>query len=170
MTITLQQGFPPRNLTAEADARYIGRYNYSTHHGGWILILGAKRHEHTNLWTLRAAEEDFGAPMGPTVENVALDLWADRFADRPFDISKPTPDLKTWFEHVLAKCELFPMEIEFDMLLEAEFDMLLKAYQERITYCSSYDALRRIGITTPFDESPKIKRHKPITAADVFIK
>ncbi len=139
--MNLIQGFPPINKIAVADTRYVHFYNYSTHLNSWILILEATvEDKKKNVWTFVRVDQEYGAPIG-AVETTSIDLWNDRFAVRPFDVLEDPEEDRIWFERLALRHGYAATEV----------DELLSAYMQRRAWCSSQEALTRIGIT------PKLK-------------
>lgn len=134
----IQLGLPPKEKTAQADKRYINRYNYCAELNGWILIVGfSTRIPDVAMWEYCLVDPDFGEPIG-VVKCTTLDLWADRFADRPFAVcdaeTESEINVKDWFVKTFGP--------NYSRL---EIDLRYKSYLERLAYSSSFDALLRIG-------------------------
>lgn len=139
MTDTDVADLPSRNLTAVADSRYVNQYNYAPSQGGWILITGAeKAYGHINVWTFVPVDSVWGCPIGATQERVSVDLWANQFAHRPFDVDHVQDD-RAWFAERSAS-----IANTVDAVNE-----LYARYRERLSYCHSFEALLRIGIPHP---------------------
>lgn len=71
----LYQGFPPEKLTAPAALRYIGCFYYCAYWKQWDEILDVSS---TGEWTVREVGTD-------TIRKHRTPLWANRFADKPFN-------------------------------------------------------------------------------------
>lgn len=139
----LESGFPPRFKTAVADARYVHRYNYSTRHQGWIIIVGAQLQGYSSIWSFRLVEPIYGAPIGDII-TTNLDLWADRFANRPFDIESPVEDQRAWFGRLCGPNRS-----------RNRIDEMYETYVEYLQHSSSYSALRAAGVTIEGDSLPR---------------
>ncbi len=138
--MNLDTVFPPKLKAAAADVRYVHRYNYSTQYQGWILIAEAQAIFGVNHWSFFLVDPVYGAPIGDIKKSTA-DLWSDRFADRPFPIDEPVEDQYVWFQRIARPF----------YTTQKDLDNLFAAYRERLAYCSSYEALRRIGIAPDFE-------------------
>lgn len=138
----LEPGFPPIFKTAVADARYVHRYNYSTRHQGWIIITGARIQCDTSVWSFRLVEPVFGMPIGEII-TTNLDLWADRFANRPFDIESPVEDQRVWFGRLCGPNRS-----------RNRIDEMYETYVDYLQHSSSYSALRAAGVAMEHEPWP----------------
>ena len=138
--VTLDSGFPPPNLVAVADKRYINRYHYDAVGDCWYLIVDAQVVGGINHWVTRLVDSEDGRPIGHLKKHT-LDIWADRFSDRPFDVSRigSLGSLFDWFSHLCEESNVAPSRV-------AE---LYDGYLARLNYCSSFEALVRLGLRQP---------------------
>ena len=136
----LEVGFPPPNLVAVADKRYVNRYHYNAATDEWMLIVDAQLIDGISHWAMRLADPEDGRPIGQ-VQKHTLDIWANRFADRPFDVrafvegKMPTDLFVDWRQ------TFCPRSMRAEKARE-----LFDSYLARLNYCSSFDALVRLGL------------------------
>ena len=75
MKFVLQTGYPPERKTAPLHRRYVGMFYYSDYFRKWDEVLGVTERE----WIVREVGSD-------RVRRHCTPLWADRFADQPFEV------------------------------------------------------------------------------------
>lgn len=132
----METGLPSAHLVAMADRRYLHRYYYDAASEVWSVVIDCKIVNGMNHWAMRSVMTDDGLPVGH-VRKVTTDLWANRFADRPFDVEK-TQEEFVWF------CALANLRYA-----SKNAKMLYGSYLERRKISSSFEALVRIGIRKP---------------------
>lgn len=137
----LDISFPPPALVAIANTWHINKYYFDAAKDQWYLVVEASTTRTISTWKLQPVESEDGRPIDNAV-TTSGDLWADRFSDRPFNVriflSGKETDTFDWFRNTYAK--------EKDVVCQLE---LFDAYNERLRYCSSHEALVRLGLCNP---------------------
>lgn len=142
--IEFASGFPPNNLVAPADHRYKNKYYWDVARDQWLLIVDCKQDHGINTWAVQAVDKFDGCPVGH-VERFTTDLWANRFADRPFDLRMPyTLTERDWFTAIVQGCSA-----TYAPRSMLAVPALYNTYLERRKLMSSYDALIRVGLRAP---------------------
>lgn len=129
-------GFPPSgsNLIAVANTFHINKYYYEAAEDQWYLVVDAKCERNISKWVMRPVNE-IGRPIGDN-RSTSVDLWANRFSDRPFDVhAHSNPDGFVWFKKNFV--------VNKDVVCQLE---MYDAYLDRLRFCSSYEALVRLGL------------------------
>jgi hypothetical protein len=138
----LPAGFPSGNQIAVADSRYVNRYYYDAASCTWYLVVEAQLIDGINNWLVRAVDVEDGRPIGQLKKHTH-DLWADRFADRPFDVQKflagRLESTFDWFKATFCSHET-------DV---AKVHKLYESYVYRLRFCSSFEAVVRLGLRQP---------------------
>lgn len=135
-TQILDVGFPPPMSVAVANTWHINKYYYEATEDRWYVILNAHTEKKISKWVMRAVDAEEGRPIGEE-RFTSVDLWADRFADRPFDVSSSeVQETFDWFKNFVAGRDVVAQLEMFD------------SYEYRLRYCSSFDALVRLGLVT----------------------
>lgn len=136
----LEAGFPPPNLVAIADKRYINRYHYNATTDAWVVIVDAQHVDGISHWAVRVVDED-GRPIGQ-LQKHTLDIWANRFADHPFDVTRADLIWKRPLYDTFK--QTFCTDVD-----DAKARELFDSYLARLSYCSAFDALVRLGLRQP---------------------
>jgi hypothetical protein len=133
----LDISFPPMHNVAQANTWHINKYYYQASENQWYVVEGANTKNKISTFVMRPVDEEDGRPIGERV-STSGDLWADRFADRPFNVRKflrgQLPTIEEWFNTLVADKDVF-QQLE-----------LFEGYESRLRYCSSFEALVRLGI------------------------
>lgn len=136
-TPILDISFPPNHMVAQANSWHVNRYYYQAAENQWYVVESAVMRNRISTFILRAVDEEDGRPVGMQV-TTSGDLWADRFADRPFNVREflngRLPPTEDWFKSLVANRDVF-QQLE-----------LYDKYNDRLRYCSSFEALVRLGI------------------------
>lgn len=131
--VVLDVGFPPPMTVAVANTWHINKYYYEATEDRWYVVVNAYNEKKISKWVMRPVDED-GRPVGDE-RFTSVDLWADRFADRPFDVTvRKVPETFDWFKNFVAGRDIVAQLELFD------------GYEYRLRYCSSFDALVRLGL------------------------
>jgi hypothetical protein len=118
-------GFIPNHMVAPAEKRFINKYYYDGERAKWYLVLDCRVSNGVlNTWTLREVDPATGKPIG-YVRKTDHPLWANKFADRPFDVNNPESD-REWFGNLYK---------------EIDIDMMYATYVARRKITNSYEAL-----------------------------
>jgi hypothetical protein len=136
-TPVLDISFPEMHNVAQANSWHVNKYYYQASENQWYLVEEAFTRNRISTFVMRAADEEDGRPVGERV-NSSGDLWADRFADRPFNVrafmNGTLPSTEEWFRNFVSRKDVF-QQLE-----------MFEAYQGRLRHCSSFEALARLGI------------------------
>lgn len=131
----LDTNFPPPHQVAVANTWHIDRYYFEASEDKWYLIVDAKVQRGISRWTMLEVSPDIGKPIGEQNRVTSVDLWGDRFADRPFDVrAEEVPETFEWFKRFVQNKDVVCQMEMFD------------AYADRLRYYSSYQALVRLGL------------------------
>lgn len=137
MTPILDVGFPPPMLVAVSNTWHINKYYYEASESQWYVVVDSKLEKKISKWIMRPVDAEDGRPIGDE-RFTSVDLWADRFADRPFDVNaylaNNLPETFEWFKAFAPNKDIV---VQLEM-----FD----GYEERLRYCSSFEALVRLGL------------------------
>lgn len=143
---------PPKDKVAVANRRHVNRYYHDPALNQWYLVQHCTlTPTGTSEWKLLEVEWQMeGRPVSKDPVKVTKELWANRFADRPFDVTTtPDPDVLFWFQ-TLAINKGVPKEVVATMFV---------AYKERTQTDSSFNALVRLGLV--HGEQRPTRRNEP---------
>lgn len=133
----LDVGFPPPTSVAVVNTWHINKYYYEASEDQWYIVVDAKIEKKISKWVMRPVDEEDGRPVGDE-RFTSVDLWADRFADRPFNVQSflngEIEDTFDWFKSFVSNRDVVAQLEMFD------------GYEERLRYCSSFEALVRLGL------------------------
>lgn len=136
-TPVLDISFPPMHMVAQANSWHVNKYYYQASENQWYLVESANMRNKISTFVMRPVDEEDGRPIGDRV-STSGDLWADRFADRPFNVRAAMngnlENTEEWFMGLVANKDVF-QQLE-----------LYDAYCNRLRHCSSFEALVRLGI------------------------
>lgn len=134
----LDVSFPPTTMIAVANSWHVNKYYYEASEDRWYVIEGASNSNKVSKWIMRPVAEH-GKPNGVT-RSTSVDLWADRFADRPFNVRESLngkiEETFEWFTRNFVRGKDIACQLE-----------MYEAYQSRLRYSSSYESLLRLGLT-----------------------
>lgn len=130
----MTNNLPATNMVAVADKRYLHKYYLPPDETEWQLIVNCKTIGGLSDWTTVTVDTKDGRPLGKPLTYQA-DIWATRFADRPFTEGSLETEWD-WFKRLATQDGWSGLRVT---------DMYQK-YLERRRFCSSYDAMVRIGM------------------------
>lgn len=137
VTPILDVGFPPPMQVAIANTWHINKYYFEASENQWYVVIDAKIEKKISKWVMRPVDTEDGRPIGDE-RFTSVDLWADRFSDRPFDVNAylrgGLEDTFEWFKNFVAGKDIV---VQLEM-----FD----GYEDRLRYCTSFEALVRLGL------------------------